>query len=112
LKDADGAQLERRLQAAGVKACRVVKAYDLPNDPGLQHIGFFREMTRSLTGAHPQKQWPFRFSGIDATHKRPAPVMGEHNAEVLRELAGVSAEELARLEAEGVVGGAIKAFSG
>ena len=112
VKDADGVALERRLQAAGVKACRVVKAYDLPNDVGLQHIGFFREMTRAITGTHPQKQWPFRFSGLDASHKRPAPVQGEHNAEVLKTLGGVSDADFERLEAEGVIGGAIKAFSG
>jgi len=112
LKDADSFELERRLQAVGVKACRVVKAYDLPGDAGLQHIGFFRDMTRSLTGTHPQKQWPFRFSGIDASHKRPAPVQGEHNAEVLKTLGGVSDADFERLEADGVIGGAIKAFSG
>jgi crotonobetainyl-CoA:carnitine CoA-transferase CaiB-like acyl-CoA transferase len=112
IKDKDGAELERRLQSAGVMACGVVKAYDLPTDPGLQHIGFFHEMTRPISGTHPQKQWPFRFSGIDATHKRPAPVMGEHNAEVLQELAGLSDQDLIRLEAEGIIGGAIKAFSG
>jgi crotonobetainyl-CoA:carnitine CoA-transferase CaiB-like acyl-CoA transferase len=112
VKDEDPVELERRLQAAGVMACRVVKAYDLPNDAGLQHIGFFHEMTRALTGTHPQKQWPFRFSGIDATHKRPAPIQGEHNAEVLKSLGGVSDADFERLEAEGVIGGAIKAFSG
>jgi crotonobetainyl-CoA:carnitine CoA-transferase CaiB-like acyl-CoA transferase len=111
VKDSDGVELERRLQSAGVMACRVVKAYDLPNDPGLQHIGFFREMTRAITGTQPQKQWPFRFSGLDPTHKRPAPVMGEHNAEVLKELAGLSDEDLTRLEEQGIIGGAIKAFS-
>jgi crotonobetainyl-CoA:carnitine CoA-transferase CaiB-like acyl-CoA transferase len=111
-KDEDGLELEKRLQLAGVKACRVVKAYDLPNDPGLQHIGFFREMTRAITGTHPQKQWPFRFSGIDATHKRSAPVQGEHNAEVLKSIGGVSDADFERLESEGVIGGAIKAFSG
>jgi crotonobetainyl-CoA:carnitine CoA-transferase CaiB-like acyl-CoA transferase len=112
VKDADNVDLEKRLQAAGVKACRVVKAYDLPNDPGLQHIGFFREITRTITGTHPQKQWPFRFSGIDASHKRPAPVQGEHNAEVLKSLGGVADDDFERLEAEGVIGGAIKVFSG
>jgi len=112
VKDADGVALERRLQAAGVKGCRVVKAYDLPDDAGLQHIGFFQEITRALTGTHPQKRWPFRFSGIDSSHRRPAPILGEHNAEVLKTLGGVSDEDFERLEAEGVIGGAIKAYTG
>jgi crotonobetainyl-CoA:carnitine CoA-transferase CaiB-like acyl-CoA transferase len=112
VKDADSVELEKRLQAVGVKACRVVKAYALPDDRGLQHIGFFREMTREITGTHPQKQWPFRFSGLDQSHKRPAPVQGQHNAEVLKSIAGVSDSDFERLEAEGVIGGAIKAFAG
>ena len=111
VKERDGAQLERELQAAGVKACRVVKSYLLPEDEGLQHIGFFQELTRGITGTHWQKTWPFRFSGIDASHRRPAPVMGEHTAEVIGEFLGLSSEELDRLEAAGVIGGSIKAFA-
>jgi len=34
----------------------------------------------------------------------PAPAFGEHNGYVLRELLGLSAEEVAALEAEGVTG--------
>ncbi len=111
VKERDGPELERELQARGVKACRVVKAYLLPEDEGLQHMGFFKEMTRPITGTHWQKQWPFRFSGIDASHRRPAPIMGEHTHEVIQELLGLSDEELERLEASGVIGGSIKAFA-
>jgi crotonobetainyl-CoA:carnitine CoA-transferase CaiB-like acyl-CoA transferase len=75
IADAAGARwrtVERELQAAGVKACRVVKSYLLPDDEN-QHMGFFQEPTREITGTHWQKTWPFRFSGIDASHGRPAP---------------------------------------
>jgi crotonobetainyl-CoA:carnitine CoA-transferase CaiB-like acyl-CoA transferase len=111
VKERDGAKLERELQAAGVKACRVAKSYLLTQDEGLRHICFFTELARPITGTHPQKTWPFRFSGIETTHRRPAPVMGEHTPEVLRELLGLSGEEIDRLEAAGVIGGSIKAFA-
>jgi crotonobetainyl-CoA:carnitine CoA-transferase CaiB-like acyl-CoA transferase len=111
LKDRLGAELERELQGAGVKACRVVKSYLLPEDENLLQTGFWQELTRDITGTHWQKKWPFRFAGIDASHRRPAPVMGEHTAEVLREFLGLSNEEVDRLEAAGVVGGSIKAFA-
>jgi len=105
------AELERELQAAGVKACRVVKSYALPEDEGLVHAGFFEEMTRPVTGTHWQKRFPFRFGDIETAHRRPAPVLSEHTAEVMKELLGLSNEEIERLEAEGVIGGSVKAFA-
>jgi crotonobetainyl-CoA:carnitine CoA-transferase CaiB-like acyl-CoA transferase len=46
---------------------------------------------------------PFRFSNADVgTHGRPA-MQGEHNAEVLGELLGVTTDEVTALEGEGVL---------
>jgi len=100
----DGEELEQALQAAGVKACRVIKPYDLPDDPGLAHRHFFQEMTREASGRHTFKTWPFRFESIDASHKRPAPQLGQHNSEILTELLGLGTEELERLERDDVTG--------
>lgn len=104
VKDEDANALERKLQAVGVMACRVVEPYLLPEDEGLQHIGFFQSLTRELTGTHMFKTWPFRFSSIDASHKRQPPLLGEHTHEILSSQLGLSAEELARLERERVIG--------
>jgi crotonobetainyl-CoA:carnitine CoA-transferase CaiB-like acyl-CoA transferase len=111
VKDRDGGALERELQGVGVKACRVVKSYALPDDEGLVHIGFFQELTRPITVTHLQKKFPFRFSGIDTSHRRPAPVLSEHTAEVMKELLGLSNADIERLEAAGVIGGSVKAFA-
>jgi crotonobetainyl-CoA:carnitine CoA-transferase CaiB-like acyl-CoA transferase len=107
----DGTELERELQAVCVKACRVVKSYSLPDDQGLKHIGFFEELTRPVTGTHWQKTFPFRFSGIETGHRRPAPALSEHTAEVMKELLGLSNDDIEQLEAEGVIGGSVKAFA-
>ena len=104
VKERDPIGLERELQTSGVKACRVAKAFELPADAGMQHVGFFREVTRPVTGTHPFKLWPFRFSSIDAAHKRPPPLLGEHNAEVLMSILGLSEEEIAQLERDEVIG--------
>jgi crotonobetainyl-CoA:carnitine CoA-transferase CaiB-like acyl-CoA transferase len=60
-------------------------------------------MMREASGTHPYKTFPFRFSEFRLTHSRVAPLLGEHNREILSAL-GVSNEEIARLEAEQVIG--------
>ncbi len=102
--DRDGVELEHALQSAGVMACRVVKAYDLPQDEALVARSFFRPLTRDVTGTHAYKTWPFRFSAFDAAHRLPPPLLGEHNDEILRGLLGLSDDEIARLEAEHIIG--------
>ncbi len=104
VRELDQVKLEGGLQAAGVAACRVNKGFELPDDEGLRHIGFFQHLDRKITGAHPQKTWPFHFSGIDASHKRAAPLLGEHNAEVLAELAGFSPADIEQLQDQRVIG--------
>jgi crotonobetainyl-CoA:carnitine CoA-transferase CaiB-like acyl-CoA transferase len=99
----DGLELEQALQRAGVMACRVVKGFELPADPNMQAMRFFQELSREVSGRHAYKTWPFRFNGFDASHKRPPPLLGEHNAEVLGEL-GVGADGLLQLEQAGVIG--------
>jgi len=46
---------------------------------------------------------PVRLSRTPGSVRTPAPALGEHTAEALHELLGISAEEVARLAREGVV---------
>ena len=46
---------------------------------------------------------PYRFSQSTVEPRRPAPLLGEHNAEVLRELLDLSDEEIASLETSEVL---------
>ncbi|MDX1513472.1 MAG: CaiB/BaiF CoA-transferase family protein [Gammaproteobacteria bacterium] len=46
---------------------------------------------------------PMRFSATPVTYRRAPPVQGQHTAEVLAELLGMSEEEVDRLAADGVV---------
>jgi crotonobetainyl-CoA:carnitine CoA-transferase CaiB-like acyl-CoA transferase len=48
--------------------------------------------------------WPMRYASRTAPwHQRPAPLLGQHNDEVLSEL-GTTGEELATLRRDGIVG--------
>ncbi|HEX7164364.1 MAG TPA: CoA transferase [Trebonia sp.] len=48
---------------------------------------------------------PFRLAGARVGFTRPAPRLGEHTAQVLTDVAGYTAEQLAALQQTGVVGG-------
>jgi crotonobetainyl-CoA:carnitine CoA-transferase CaiB-like acyl-CoA transferase len=76
-----------RLQAAGVPAAPVAPPHVLTLDPHLQASGFWLEMQRPFVGAHLVGASPFRFDGERPALRLPAPVLGEHTAEVLAELA-------------------------
>ena len=47
---------------------------------------------------------PVRMSGTPGSVRRPAPLLGEHTDEVLRERLGMSGGELNRLRELGVIG--------
>jgi crotonobetainyl-CoA:carnitine CoA-transferase CaiB-like acyl-CoA transferase len=46
---------------------------------------------------------PLKFSETPLEYKRPPPLLGEHTAEVLRDLLGMADAEIERLTQQGVV---------
>ncbi|HSZ50786.1 MAG TPA: CoA transferase [Caulobacteraceae bacterium] len=74
------------LQAAGVAAAPVRPAHGLTEDPQLVASGFFADMNRAVIGLHKEACAPFRFDGKRPPLGRPAPLLGEHTAEVFAEL--------------------------
>ncbi|HEX4740131.1 MAG TPA: CoA transferase [Caulobacteraceae bacterium] len=74
------------LQAAGVAAAPVRPAHSLTEEPQLAASGFFAEMDRAVIGPHKESCAPFRFDGQRPPLGRPAPLLGEHTAEVFAEL--------------------------
>jgi crotonobetainyl-CoA:carnitine CoA-transferase CaiB-like acyl-CoA transferase len=83
LSAADGALA---LQAAGVTAAPVLATHQLCADPHLARAGFWITQQRRHVGEHLTPHAPFHFDGARPTIRRPAPVLGEHTEEVLREL--------------------------
>ena len=71
----------------------------------MQARAFFEAVPHPFVGEQHYPTWPVRMSaGPDRYWTAPAPTLGQHTAEVLRAELGVSDEELARLEAEQVIG--------
>jgi formyl-CoA transferase len=88
---------------AGVAAGPVNSAADVCADPHIRARGSVVEVPDE-TGRPRLMQAPAgRFSGFEGTVGRGAPALGEHTAEVLRELAGLTEPEIQDLRHRGVV---------
>ena len=86
------------LQAAGVKAAPVLDGKEILFDPQFRARGQFDIVDQPMLGKRPvQRHVAAKFTRFEAKARRPAPLLGEHNEEVLREI-GYSDEEIAKLQ--------------
>jgi len=92
------------LQEAGVAASPVASVADLMEDPHLRARGFFEKTAHPEAGVWDTEGVPWRLSLTPAHVRLSAPCFGEHNDYVLRHLLGLSAEEVAELESQGITG--------
>jgi len=91
------------MQAAGVGAGVVQTAEDLLEyDPQLKHRHFYWELDHPEAGRYRAPGPPFGLSKSPYELRR-APLLGEHNEYVLKEILSMSDEEIAELVIEGVV---------
>ncbi|MGW2339283.1 CoA transferase [Streptomyces sp. NPDC001661] len=99
----DGHKLAELLQAEGVPAAVVATGQDLVEaDEQLAVRGFYPVLDHPLAGPVPHEGIVARLAATPGGLDRPAPLLGQHTDEVLRELLNLSDEQLAALTAEGV----------
>jgi crotonobetainyl-CoA:carnitine CoA-transferase CaiB-like acyl-CoA transferase len=92
------------LWRAGVPVGKVMQPHRQPELPQLASRKFFEEMEHPVIGTSRYSTLPMRFSrGPQRFHERPAPLLGEHNGELLGEL-GLSQAEIDSLQAAGIIG--------
>jgi crotonobetainyl-CoA:carnitine CoA-transferase CaiB-like acyl-CoA transferase len=92
------------LLAAGVPAAALADPRTVHLHPQHQARGYFEETPHAVLGSLPVPGMPFRMTGRVRWIDRPAPVVGEHNREVLGDLLGLTSDDLAALAEKGVVG--------
>ncbi|MBK1657456.1 CaiB/BaiF CoA transferase family protein [Paracraurococcus ruber] len=90
-----------KLNRAGVPAGPVYAMDQVFADPQVKHLGLEWAVESPALGAVTLVRAPMNLDGV-APPRRPTPERGEHTAEVLSEF-GVTAEELAALQAKGAV---------
>lgn len=99
----DAHKLAETLQAEGIAAAVVATGEDLVEaDEQLAARGFYPVLDHPLTGPVRHEGIVARLAATPGELDRPAPLLGQHTDEVLRELLGLSDEQLAALTAEGV----------
>jgi crotonobetainyl-CoA:carnitine CoA-transferase CaiB-like acyl-CoA transferase len=96
--------LAEQLSAARVIAAPVLDGHEVASDANLRARGVIRDIDHPEAGRWPQAVNPLHFSRTPATDVRPAPLLGEHTAEVLAELLGTSPDEYEALVEAGVSG--------
>jgi crotonobetainyl-CoA:carnitine CoA-transferase CaiB-like acyl-CoA transferase len=92
-----------RLQAAQVAAGPIYEFDEVFADPQVQHLGLVAEVEQPGYGRARMLTFPVRASATPAAIRRPAPLLGEHTAEVLREELGLGEADIERLAAKGVI---------
>jgi len=91
------------LQKAGVKAAAVLDGKEILFDPHFKARGHFDVIDQPLLGKRPvQRHLAAKFTRFEAKARRPAPLLGEHNDEVLKEL-GYGDAEIAKLREDAII---------
>ena len=92
-------------KAATVGATSVGTAgSDTITDPHLQARGFWDVVDHPEAGTYKQVTTPWRLSKSPRRVTQPSPSLGAHNHYVLGELLGLSEQEIAALEGDGIIG--------
>ena len=86
-----------------VPAARYNTIDELLTDPHLKDVGFFREEEHPSQGKIRRTKLANVFSGGARKNETHAPLLGEHNDYVYREILGLSGDKLAELVRDGVV---------
>jgi crotonobetainyl-CoA:carnitine CoA-transferase CaiB-like acyl-CoA transferase len=97
-------EIVERLWDAGVPVAKVMQPHRQTDLPQLAARQFFETVEHPVSGTVRHSTLPIRFSdGPRRFHLRHAPLLGQHNADLLGEL-GLRPEDIAALEADGTIG--------
>jgi len=91
-----------RLQKMGIRAAPVLDGGDVTRDPYLAWHGFFTPLAQRDSGTHPHASLPFRLSRTPGSQHSASPSLGADTHHVLREIVGMSIEDIEALDREGV----------
>ena len=104
----DSADAAAMLSASGVPASMLYDARFSPQHPQMVARGYFEHLNHSIVGQHQVPTIPFKFRSVDRWCRSPAPTVGEHNENILKELLGLDETAIETLTDESVIGTRLK----
>lgn len=90
------------LLALDIWCAPALELKDVANDPQVQHLQAFTEIDHPKAGKVRVTNIPFRMSETPGSIRRPAPLIGQHGREILREL-GYDEAQISDMEAKGLL---------
>jgi len=103
MKDKTKEEVYHRCQALNCPIGMVTTVEDLVNSDQLHAREFFVEVEHPEMGRIKCPTTSYRFSKTPAKITRPAPLLGQHNEEVLVQRLGYTNDELVRMRAGGII---------
>jgi benzylsuccinate CoA-transferase BbsF subunit len=97
------AEVVTALQAEGIEAAPVHDFGDLHDDPQLAHRGHWVRLTHPVTGTRLYERTGYRLAPDQGGYARSGPTLGQDNAWALGEVLGLGDDEIAALQADGVL---------
>jgi crotonobetainyl-CoA:carnitine CoA-transferase CaiB-like acyl-CoA transferase len=91
------------LEAVNVPCGPIYDMQQVFEDPQVRHRGMQLSLQHSAGVQAPSLANPIRLSATPIRYERSAPLLGEHNQEVLGDRLGLAPSELAALQAKGVI---------
>jgi crotonobetainyl-CoA:carnitine CoA-transferase CaiB-like acyl-CoA transferase len=91
---------------AGVPAAPVYDVDEVVKDPHLEAREMFIEVEHKKAGTVKVPNFPVKYSETPGRITKAAPLLGEHNKEILSQIVGLSAERISELERVGIISSA------
>jgi crotonobetainyl-CoA:carnitine CoA-transferase CaiB-like acyl-CoA transferase len=101
----DSGEVADALSAAGVPTGVTLRQNETAGIPQLQARRFWERVEHPVLGGYTAQSYAARLaSGPEVYNRRHAPMLGEHNTEILSGLLGLSGAQVGQLERDGIVG--------